>query len=133
MLDSVLNIPEDYLSTFAVVIRGIQRKVDIWQTDYSIHSKLRTFYKTTFYNFYNFLQPRTFYNFYKTIGLFLYCQYVVKILRELFSTLSSNISKKIVFSAQINLVFVHLTHVKTNYYQSFMIYMLILIKIQLLK
>ena len=33
-------------------------------------------------------------NFYKTIGLFLYCQYVVKFLRELFSTLSVNISKK---------------------------------------
>ena len=32
-------------------------------------------------------------NFYKTIGLFLYCQYV-KFLRELFSTLSLNISKK---------------------------------------
>ena len=70
---------------------------------------------------------------YKTIGLFLYCQHVVKFLRELFSTLSLNISKKIVFSVQINLVFVHLTHVKTNYYQSFMIFMLILINIQLLK
>ena len=31
---------------------------------------------------------------YKTIGLFLYCQYVIKFLRELISTLSSNISKK---------------------------------------
>ena len=41
--------------------------------------------------------------------------------------------EKIVFSVQINLVFVHLTHMKTNYYQSFMIYMLILIKTQLLK
>ena len=40
---------------------------------------------------------------------------------------------KIVFSVQINLVFIHLTHVKTNYYQSFMIFMLILINIQLLK
>ena len=29
--------------------------------------------------------------------------------------------KKIVFSVQINLVFVHLTHVKTNYYQLFII------------
>ena len=46
-------------------------------------------------------------NFYKTIGLFLYCQHVVKFLRELFSTLSLNVSKKIVFSLQINLVFVH--------------------------
>ena len=33
----------------------------------------------------------------------------------------------------MNLIFVHLTHVKTNYYQSFMIFMLILINIQLLK
>ena len=33
-------------------------------------------------------------NFYKIIGPFLYCQYVVKFLRELFSTLSLNISKK---------------------------------------
>ena len=33
-------------------------------------------------------------NFYKTISLFLYCQYVVRFLRELFSTLSSNILKK---------------------------------------
>ena len=31
--------------------------------------------------------------------------------------------KKIVFSVQINLVFVHLTHVKTFYYQSFMTFM----------
>ena len=46
---------------------------------------------------------------------------MVKFLRELFSTLSLNISKKIVFSVQINLVFVHLTHVKTNYYQLFII------------
>ena len=43
------------------------------------------------------------------------------------------LEKKIVFSVQINLVFVHLTYVKTNYYQSFMIFMLILINIQLLK
>ena len=41
--------------------------------------------------------------------------------------------EKIVFSVQINLIFVHLAHVKTNYYQLFMIFMLILIKIKLLK
>ena len=34
-------------------------------------------------------------------------------------------------SVQINLVFVHLTHVKTSYYQSFMTLKLILINIQL--
>ena len=39
--------------------------------------------------------------------------------------------EKIVFSVQITLVFIHLTHVKTNYYQSFIIFMLILINIQL--
>ena len=53
-------------------------------------------------------------NFCKTIGLFLYCQYVVKFLRELLSILSSNILKKIVFPAQINLVFIHLTQVKNQ-------------------
>ena len=72
-------------------------------------------------------------NFYKTIDLFLYFQYVVIFLRELFSTQSLNISKKIVFSFQINLAFVHLTHVKTSYYQLFMTFMLILINIKLLK
>ena len=40
--------------------------------------------------------------------------------------------EKIAFSVQINLVFVHLTHVKTSYYQSFMTLKLILINIQLL-
>ena len=40
--------------------------------------------------------------------------------------------EKTVFSVQINLVYVHLTHVKTSYYQSFMTFMLILIHIQLL-
>ena len=39
----------------------------------------------------------------------------------------------LVFSVQINLVFIDLTHVKTSYYQSFMTLMLILVNIQLLK
>ena len=43
MFDSVLNIYLDYLSCFAVVIRVIHRKVDICQTYYSNHSKLRIF------------------------------------------------------------------------------------------
>ena len=43
MLDRVLNMPQDYLSCFVVVLRGIHRKVDICQTYYSIHSKLRIF------------------------------------------------------------------------------------------
>ena len=34
-------MPLDYLSYFGVILRGIHRKVDICQTDYSIHSKLR--------------------------------------------------------------------------------------------
>ena len=75
--------------------------------------------------FYLFIKKVT-RNLYKTIGLFLYCQYGVKFLREIFSTLSLNISNKIVFSVQINLVFAHLIHAKTNYYQSFMTFMLIL-------
>ena len=33
----------DYLNCFAVVLRGIQRMVDVCQTDYGIHSKLRIF------------------------------------------------------------------------------------------
>ena len=36
-------MPLDYLSCFAVVLRGILGKVDTCQTDYSIHSKLRIF------------------------------------------------------------------------------------------
>ena len=52
-------------------------------------------------------------NFYKFIGLSLYCQYVVELLRELFSTLSS---KNRALFVQINLVLVHWTHVKTSYY-----------------
>ena len=37
-------MPLDYLGWFAVVLRGMHGKVDICQTDYSIHSKLRTFF-----------------------------------------------------------------------------------------
>ena len=36
-------MPLDYLSCFVVVLRKIHRKVDIYQTDHSIHSKLRIF------------------------------------------------------------------------------------------
>ena len=36
-------MPLDYLSCFAVVLRGIHRNVDISQIDYNIHSKLRIF------------------------------------------------------------------------------------------
>ena len=36
-------MPLDYLSCFAVVLRGIHVKVDIRQIFYSIHSKLRIF------------------------------------------------------------------------------------------
>ena len=43
MFDRVLNMPLDYLSCFAMILRGIHRKVDICQTDYSIVSKLRIF------------------------------------------------------------------------------------------
>ena len=39
----VLNMPLVYLSCFSKVLRGIHRKVDIYQTDFSIHSKLRIF------------------------------------------------------------------------------------------
>ena len=43
MFDKVLNIPLDELSCSAVVLRGIHKKVDICQTDHSIHSKQRIF------------------------------------------------------------------------------------------
>ena len=43
MFDRVLIMPLDYLSCFAVVLRGIHGKVDICQTDYIIYSKLRIF------------------------------------------------------------------------------------------
>ena len=43
VFDRVLNMPVDYLSCFAVILRGMHKKVDIWQIDYSIHSKLRIF------------------------------------------------------------------------------------------
>ena len=39
----VLNMPLDYLSCLTVILKGIHRKVDICQTDYSIHSKLNNF------------------------------------------------------------------------------------------
>ena len=39
----VLNMPLDYLSCFAVVLRGILGNFDICETDYSIHSKLQNF------------------------------------------------------------------------------------------
>ena len=43
MFDRVLNMPQDYQSYFVQVLRGMHRKVDICQTDYSIHFKLKTF------------------------------------------------------------------------------------------
>ena len=43
MFDRILNMPLDYLSCFGMVLRGIQEKVDRFQTDFSIHSKLRIF------------------------------------------------------------------------------------------
>ena len=41
MFGKVLDMPLDHLNCFAIVLRGIQGKVDICQTDYSIHSKQR--------------------------------------------------------------------------------------------
>ena len=43
MFDRVLNMPQDYVSSSAMVISGIHGKVDVCQSDYSIHSKLGTF------------------------------------------------------------------------------------------
>ena len=43
MFDMVLNMPLDYLSCLTVILKGIDGKVDICQTDYSIHSKLNNF------------------------------------------------------------------------------------------
>ena len=43
MFDRVLDMPLDLLNCFAVVLIGIHGKVDICQTDYSIHSKQRIF------------------------------------------------------------------------------------------
>ena len=43
MFDRILDIPLDHLDCFAVILGGIRRKVDICQTDYSIHSKQRIF------------------------------------------------------------------------------------------
>ena len=43
MFDRVLDMPLDYLNCFDVVLKGIHGKVDICQTDYSIHSKQKIF------------------------------------------------------------------------------------------
>ena len=43
MYDRVLNTPVDYLSCFAVVLKGIHSNVDKCQTDYSIPSKSTIF------------------------------------------------------------------------------------------
>ena len=43
MFDKVLDMPLDHLNCFAVVLKGIQGKVGICQTDYSINSKQRIF------------------------------------------------------------------------------------------
>ena len=43
MFDNVLDMHQDHLNCFAVVLREIQGKVDICQTDDSIHSKQRIF------------------------------------------------------------------------------------------
>ena len=40
MFDRVVNMPLDYLSCFAVVLRKMHGDVNICQTDYTIHSKL---------------------------------------------------------------------------------------------
>ena len=40
MFEKILNMPLDYLSCFAVVLREIHGNIDICQIDYSIHSKL---------------------------------------------------------------------------------------------
>ena len=42
MFGRVLNMARDYLS-FSVVLKRIHRSIDIYQTDHSIHSKLRIF------------------------------------------------------------------------------------------
>ena len=43
MFDMVLNMPLDYLSCLTMILKGIGGKIDIYQTDYSIHSKLNNF------------------------------------------------------------------------------------------
>ena len=53
----------------------------------------------------------------KTISLFLYCQYVVKFLGIIFNPVFEYLEIDSL-SVKISLVFVHLTHVKTSYYQS---------------
>ena len=67
-------------------------------------------------------------NFWKIIAQFHWCQYVVRSLKELFSTQCQNFLKKIVFSGHTNLDFVHQTYVRASYYQLFMTCMLVLIK-----
>ena len=40
LFDRILDMPLDHWNCFAMVLRGVHRKVDIChQTDYSIHSK----------------------------------------------------------------------------------------------
>ena len=41
MFDRVLDMPLEHLNCFSMVLRGTHGKVDICQTDYSIHSKQR--------------------------------------------------------------------------------------------
>ena len=43
MFDKVLDMPLDQLNCFAMVLRGVHGKVDIYHTDYSNHSKQRIF------------------------------------------------------------------------------------------
>ena len=69
-------------------------------------------------------------NFCKIITQFRCCQYVVKFLKELFSTQCLNFLNKIVFSVHNNLDFVH---VKVSYYPLFMTSMLVLINVLPLK
>ena len=44
MFDMALNIPVDYLSCVAMVLKGTHGNVDIWQTDYSIYYNPRIFF-----------------------------------------------------------------------------------------
>ena len=69
-------------------------------------------------------------NFCKIITQFRCCQYVVKFLKELFSTQCLNFLNKIVFSVHSNLDFVH---VKASYYPLFMTSILVLINVLPLK
>ena len=40
MLDRVFDMPLDYLSCFVVALKGHTETLDIYQSDYTIHSKL---------------------------------------------------------------------------------------------